>query len=45
MKILIKIILSIIIGVIAFGGENFFKVLLKFAEVILFVKPNMYDAK
>ena len=34
-------ILSIILSIIAFGGEYFVKVLLKFAQVVFFVKGDV----
>ena len=34
-------ILSIILSIIAFGGEYFVKVILKFAQVVFFVKGDV----
>ena len=34
-------ILSIILNIIAFGGEYFVKVLLKFAQVVFFIKGDV----
>ena len=45
LSVKVIIILSIIIIFITFGSENFFEVLLKFAQMIFFVQTNMYNAK